>query len=285
MMTEPVIHLYNIGEALGLKTTEGFAKFGNGTVVAFSTTRHGGVSQGQYGELNINPYCGDDATAIADNRAALCRELGIGDNHLVLPHQVHGTKWLKVDSTFLQSTTSERQRLLEGYDALMTNLKGVCIGISTADCIPVLVYDPKRHVTAAIHAGWRGTVARIVEKTLHAMKASYGTEASETGAIIGPGISLKNFEVGQEVYDAFSDADFDMTRIARRFPCKTDKQKENWHIDLPLCNKLQLMHAGVREQNILCSGICTYDNADDFFSARRLGIYSGRIYTGIMIKH
>lgn len=285
MMTEPVIHLYNIGEALGLKTTEGFAKFGNGTVVAFSTTRHGGVSQGRYGELNINPYCGDDMRAIGDNRSALCHELGIDDSRLVLPHQVHGTKWLKVDSTFLQSTTSERQRLLEGYDALMTNLKGVCIGISTADCIPVLVYDPKRHVTAAIHAGWRGTVARIVEKTLHAMKASYGTEASETVAIIGPGISLKNFEVGQEVYDAFSDADFDMSRIARRFPCKTDKQKEKWHIDLPLCNKLQLMHAGVREQNILCSGICTYDNADDFFSARRLGINSGRIYTGIMIKH
>lgn len=285
MMIEPVLHLYDIGEALELKPTQGFAKFNYNEVVAFSTTRHGGVSRGRYGDLNINPYCGDDATAIGDNRAALCRKLGIDDDHLVLPHQVHGTKCLNVDSALLHSNPSERQRLLEGYDALMTDLKGVCIGVSTADCIPVLVYDPQRHAAAAIHAGWRGTVARIVEQTLAAMKANYGTEASEAVAVIGPGISLRNFEVGQEVYDAFAAADFPMDDIAKRFPCKADPQTEKWHIDLPLCNKLQLTHAGVREQSILCSGICTFDNADDFFSARRLGINSGRIYTGIMIKH
>ena len=283
-MIEPVLHLYNIGEALGLKTTEGFAKFDNGTVVAFSTTRHGGVSRGRYGELNINLYCGDDMAAIADNRAALCTKLGIDDNHLVLPHQVHSTECLNVDASLLQASPSERLRMLDGYDALMTNLKGVCIGVSTADCIPVLVIDQRRHATAAIHAGWRGTVARIVEKTLLTMKASYGTEASDIVAVVGPGISLARFEVGQEVYDAFATAGFEMGDIAKRFPCKADTQTEKWHIDLPLCNKLQLMHAGVKEQNILCSSICTYDNADDFFSARRLGINSGRIYTGIMIK-
>ncbi len=283
-MIEPVLHLYNIGEALGLKTTEGFAKLDNGTVVAFSTTRHGGVSRGRYGELNINLYCGDDMAAIADNRAALCTKLGIDDNHLVLPHQVHSTECLNVDASLLQASPSERLRMLDGYDALMTNLKGVCIGVSTADCIPVLVIDQRRHATAAIHAGWRGTVARIVEKTLLTMKASYGTEASDIVAVVGPGISLARFEVGQEVYDAFASAGFEMGDIAKRFPCKADTQTEKWHIDLPLCNKLQLMHAGVKEQSILCSGICTYDNADDFFSARRLGINSGRIYTGIMIK-
>ncbi len=283
-MIEPVLHLYDIGEALGLKTTEGFAKFDNDTVVAFSTTRHGGVSHGRYGELNINPYCGDDTAAIAGNRIALCRKLGIDDSRLVLPHQVHGTKCLDVDASLVQASPSERLRMIDGYDALMTDLKGVCIGVSTADCIPVLVYDQRRHATAAIHAGWRGTVARIVEKTLLAMKASYGTEASDIVAVVGPGISLANFEVGQEVYDAFAAASFEMDGIAKRFPCKENPQTEKWHIDLPLCNKLQLMHAGVRETNIVCSGICTYDNANDFFSARRLSINSGRIYTGIMIK-
>ena len=285
MMIEPVLHLYNIGEALGSETTEGFAKFDNDSVIAFSTTRHGGMSQGTYGELNINPYCGDEATAICKNRAALCEKLAIDDNHLVLPHQVHGTKCLNVDAPLLHSAPNERRILLDGYDALMTNLNGVCIGVSTADCIPVLVYDPRRHVAVAIHAGWRGTVARIVEKTLQAMKTSYGTEASEAVAIIGPGISLHNFEVGQEVYDAFAEAGFDMGKIAKKFPCKADPKKEKWHIDLPRCNKSQLTHAGMKEACVLCSGICTYDNADDFFSARRLGINSGRIYTGIMIKH
>lgn len=102
-MIEPVLHLYDIGEALGLKTTEGFAKFDNGTVVAFSTTRHGGASQGRYGEFNINPYCGDDSAAISYNRAALCAKLGIDDVRLVLPHQVHGTKCLNVDAALLCS--------------------------------------------------------------------------------------------------------------------------------------------------------------------------------------
>ena len=254
-------------------------------VTAFSTTRKGGVSQGNYSEFNINDYCGDCAEHVAENRRKLADELGISTDHIILPHQVHGVEVRQVAGDYFSMPENIRKMILEGVDAVMTNEKGVCIGVSTADCIPVLIHDPQRHAVAAIHAGWRGTVARIVEKTLRAMKANYGTEASETVAIIGPGISLRNFEVGQEVYDAFAAAGFEMQDIAQRFPCKADPGKEKWHIDLPLCNKLQLTRSGVREQNIVCSGICTYDNADDFFSARRLGIDSGRIYTGIMIKH
>ena len=184
----------------------------------------------------------------------------------------------------LHASPEQRQQLLEGKDALMTTLSNICIGVSTADCIPVLLYDPRHHAKAAIHAGWRGTVSRIVKETFRKMQRRYGTLPEDTLAVIGPGISLKNFEVGQEVYDDFAAHGFEMSRIARRFPCKNDSGQEKWHIDLPLCNQLQLESAGVLQAHIQQSGICTYDHDADFFSARRLGIHSGRIYTAIIGK-
>lgn len=251
-------------------------------VIAFSTTRHGGASKGNHGELNINPYCGDNAAAITANREALCKTLNIEDCHLFLPHQVHDIECLDVTEDVLHASPKQRQQLLEGKDALMTSLPHVCIGVSTADCIPVLLYDPRHHAKAAIHAGWRGTVSRIVKETFRKMQRRYGTLPEDTLAVIGPGITLKNFEVGQEVYDDFAAHGFDMRLIAQKFPCKNNPTQEKWHINLPLCNQLQLESVGVPRGNIQQSGICTYDDVADFFSARRLGINSGRTYTGII---
>ena len=242
------------------------------SVTAFSTTRHGGVSTGSYGTFNINGYCGDQPEAVAENRRLLAAALPVADvRHIILPHQVHDSVVKVIDEASLG-----RQDLLEGVDALMTRQTGVCIGVSTADCIPIIIYDPLQHCAAAVHAGWRGTVNRIVEKTVGLMVTEFGSDSSELRAVIGPGISLKNFEVGQEVYDEFQSAGFPMERIAVKYA--------KWHIDLPLCNRLQLESAGVRAENIDEAGICTYDRVDDYFSARRLGIGSGRIYTGIVLK-
>ena len=245
-------------------------------VTAFSTTRHGGESKGNYGEFNINTYCGDEPSAIAANRKILEEEIGIDDDKLLMPHQVHLTRNRVVTPAFLSLSPTSRSPFLEAIDSLTTNVKNVCIGVSTADCIPVLLYDAKHHAAAAIHAGWRGTVKRIVVHTFSTMEKEYDTNAKDVIAVIGPGISLKNFEVGDEVYDAFAKEGFNMDFIAKRF--------EKWHIDLPLCNQLQLEEAGIPRKNIIQSGICTFDNVDDFFSARRLGQKSGRIYTGIILR-
>ena len=239
-------------------------------VVAFSTTRHGGVSEGLFGTFNINPYCGDAPSAVAENRRILARTLQLQPDGIILPHQVHGVSCRVIDAEFLRLNKATRAAELENIDAVTTVARGVCIGVSTADCIPVLLYDAVSHAVAAVHAGWRGTVRRIVEKTLCRMEDAFGTRPANVRAVIGPGISLKNFEVGDEVY-----ADFDMSLIARRYA--------KWHIDLPLCNRLQLECVGVPQQAIQMTGICTYDHVDDYFSARRLGIASGRIFTGIML--
>ena len=177
---------------------------------------------------------------------------------------------------FLRLSAAEQADQEEGKDAVVTDCRNVCIGVHTADCVPVLFYDPVHHAVGAAHAGWRGTVKRIVQHTLRRMTELYGTDPKELKAVIGPCISQKNFEVGQEVYDAFASAGFAMERIARMY--------EKWHIDLPLCNQLQLEELGVPAANIFQSAICTYDNASDFFSARILKEGFGTIYTGIALK-
>ena len=130
-------------------------------VMAFSTTRKGGVSEGNYGEFNINEYCGDEPENVAENRKRLADELGIAVDHIILPHQVHGVEVRQIAAEYFSMPESHRKMALEGVDAVMTDLTGVCVGVSTADCIPVLLYDEVHHAMAAIHAGWRGTLARI----------------------------------------------------------------------------------------------------------------------------
>lgn len=250
---QPVLHFYDFGEG----------------VTAFSTTRQGGYSQGSYGEFNINRYCGDTKEAITRNRELLCELLGIDDSRLLMPHQVHETVIVAVEETSQESQ-------LEGVDAVMTNVSGLCIGVSTADCIPVLLYDRVHRAVSAIHAGWRGTVKRIVEKTVAQMTAVYGSRPADIIAQIGPGIHIESFEVGDEVYDAFAAAGFTMETISRRYG-------EKWHIDLPECNRRQLLATGIPEAQISVSPICTYQHPDLYFSARRLSINSGRIFTGIVM--
>ena len=259
-MIVPELHYYHLGDG----------------VTAFSTTRQGGYSPGNYGQFNINCYCGDDKEAIQKNREALCQLLAIADDHLLMPHQVHLTKIAQIDDAFFALPADERHQALEGVDALMTNIEGVCIGVSTADCIPVLLYDPVQRAACAIHAGWRGTVKRITEQAVAQMTAVYGTRPADIIAQIGPGIHLDSFEVGDEVYEAFQQEGFDMQAIS--------KKKEKWHIDLPECNRLQLIAKGIPADHIAVSSICTYQQADRFFSARRLGINSGRIFTSIILR-
>ena len=245
-------------------------------VRAFSTTREGGVGVGAYAGFNVTHYCGDDERAVAQARCTLCGELGIAAERLILPHQTHGCGVLCIGTPFLMLSGEEQTAILHAKDAVVTNIPNLCIGVSTADCVPVLLYDAMKGVVAAVHAGWRGTVARIVEKSLLAMVERYGVSPADVRAVIGPSISLAAFEVGDEVYDAFAAAAFPMESIARRMGTK-------WHIDLWEANRLQLLACGVPAGSVEVSGVCTYTRCDEFFSARRLGIKSGRIFSGIMI--
>ena len=261
MNSNPVLKYYDIAD----------------NVVAFSTTRKGGCSIGNHSSFNINHYCGDAEQAISANKDALCGLLGISSERLVLPHQTHQTAVRQIADEFFTLPERIKTMLLEGVDAVMTDVKDACIGVSTADCVPIIIYDSEHHAACVVHAGWRGTVARIAENAIKQMVLAYNTRPEALKAVIGPSISVDKFEVGDEVYKQFAEAGFPMPDISSHFDGK-------WHIDLWQCNKMQLERCGLLSENIEISGVCTYTQCDDYFSARRLGIESGRIYTGVVLR-
>lgn len=159
---------------------------------------------------------------------------------------------------------ADREGVLGEGDALVTNLNGLAISIRTADCYPILLADRKNEAIAAIHAGWRGTAARIVSRTLERMRENYKTNPREVVAAIGPGIGGCCYEVGDEVAREFG------------FPGRT-------HLDLLIENRKQLVDCGVPAKNVEALNVCTFCDAERFFSFRRERENAGRMTSFIRI--
>ena len=196
---------------------------------------------------------------------------------VITGHQVHGVKVAIVDRPDM---TRED---LEGYDALMTDRPGVAIGVRTADCVPILLYDSVREVVAAVHSGWKGTVQRIVQKTIFAMRNHYGTVEADIKAVIGPSIGPDSFQVGEEVVQHFKNQGFPLEKIW--FFNEGEGSSEMYHghhIDLWEANQWLLEQSGVLKDNIQVCGIDTYTDPS-FYSARREGVNCGRIISAIKL--
>lgn len=250
-------------------------------VKAFSSFRRCGFGEGAYESFNVCHYCGDSDWAVSENRKILSEKLHLSVDRFVFPKQKHGNEILNIDEDFFCKTINERTFLLEGVDSLVTSLKNVCIGVFTADCVPILIYDPIHEVISAVHAGWRGVVNGVLVRTVEYISERYSSVPLNLKVILGPSISQESFEVGSEVYDAFEKSGFVMDQIARLYPKANGERK--WHIDLWGACCIQLENLGVPLDNIQVAGICTFNNSEDFFSARRLGANSGRIFNGIMM--
>ena len=246
-------------------------------IAHFCTDREGGVSMGNYESFNLSPFSGDNPENVNKNKEMLCKQLGIDAEKLIIPYQTHGTRILEIDDLFFQLSQYEKTQALYGIDALFTHLTNVCIAVTTADCVPLLFFDPKKQVIAVAHAGWRGTCSRIAEKTVHGLIDTFDCNPADIRVVIGPSISASVYEVGEEVVANFRDAGFDISRIVT-------VRNQSLYLDLWEANKQSLQLAGISDHHIELSGICTYTEHDRFFSARHLGIKSGRIATGIMLK-
>ena len=241
----------------------------------FITTRQNIEIKSNYDGFNMCDYTGDNPDNVKECRRIFSAINNIEIDSLFFPRQVHGD-----DILIIESKEEGLQQVKEKtFDAVITPLKGICIGVSTADCVPILLYDKEKKIIAAIHAGWRGTVKHIVSKTVKAMSKRFGSDPNDIIAGVGPSISQKNFEVGPEVPAEFLKAGFDKSHIS-------DSSTEGKYIiDLWSSNKQDLIDSGVTVDNIEMAEICTVDNFEMLFSARKLGINSGRITTCIMIQY
>lgn len=247
-------------------------------VTAFSTVRGDIEARKPYSQWNLCDYVGDDALRVLDARLQLAMILGVDLDDLVMPQQTHSCNVLTIDEHFRAMDIDMQERALEGVDSLVTSLHGVVIGVNTADCVPIIMVDELAGVIAAVHAGWRGTVGRVAAAAVREM-CRQGASAERVQAVMGPSICQNCFEVGDEVVDAFKQAHFDLDAIVKR-NVTTGKA----HINLRVANRDVLATAGVSVENIVLAAHCSRCEHERFFSARRLGITSGRTFTGIIRK-
>lgn len=232
------------------------------------TTTEGGVSEGVYASLNLATHTGDNPDFVTENRSRVATQLGIDANCIVIGEQTHTTNVKKVT----------QQAKFPNTDALVTNEKGLFIGVLTADCVPLVLFDPVKNALGVIHAGWKGLVGGIISNTFDLMQKEYGSKAKDLVVYIGPSISQKNYEVGKDVIEAFS-ALFPAKFIFKDW--NSDKSKAK--LDLWKCSVLELVSLGVKQENIELEGVCTFES-EHHFSARKLGLKSGRFMTGALLK-
>jgi YfiH family protein len=224
-----------------------------GELVHAVTTRHGGVSIGNYASLNLTKGSGDDPAAVEENLNRTCTALGLQREDLVSPNQRHTANVRLVD-------VHDRGRIWPGYDALITDQPGVPLLLRYADCTPVLIYDPVHHALALVHSGWRGTVLGASCAAIAALCREFGAEPADMVAAIGPCIGPCCYEVGDDVADAVHGAFLHPEGLL------PDRPGGRRHFDLWAANHRWLADAGVR--HIEVAEMCTACRTDEFYSHR-----------------
>lgn len=231
-------------------------------LVAFTTTKQTFSFQ--------NPrFTGDSPEIFKNNRTQLAAKVGIMSKQLIFPRQTHTNCVAEI----LNLPESE----IKGTDALVSDQTGSCLCIQTADCVPILLFDPIQKVISAVHAGWRGTVNKIVEVAVQKMISKYNSLPQNIIAAIGPSISPEIYEVGNEV----------ATAAKKAIPNAEITLKKNssgkFHFNLWEANRQILLANQIAAQHIEILGECSFLKTDTYFSARKEGIETGRMVSGIML--
>ncbi len=241
------------------------------------STRVGGVSTGCFSSMNLGFGRGDADENVLTNYDRLCSAMGFSKEQVVLPDQVH-------DTVVRRATKADcgkgivKARDYDCVDAQITNEPGVALAVFGADCVPVFFYDPVTKAIGTAHAGWRGTIGRIAEKTVQAMEKEFGSKRSNIEAYIGVSICGECYTVGGEVAELF-------TKEFSQATTQTEEQKKNGtcQLDLWQVNRIILEQAGVKPENIVIGGVCTKCHSDVLFSHRVQGNDRGSLAGFLML--
>ncbi|MBR2408212.1 MAG: peptidoglycan editing factor PgeF [Lachnospiraceae bacterium] len=242
------------------------------------STRVGGVSEGCFSSMNLGFGRGDMDDHVLENYDRICTAMGFTKEQVVLSAQVHETvvrRATKADC----GKGIVKPRDYTSVDAQITNEPGVVLTVFMADCVPVFFYDPVVKAIGTAHAGWRGTIGRIAEKTVQAMEKEFGSKPSDMEAYIGVSICGNCYNVGGEVAE----------RFMREFPeatAQTGEQKTEGtcQLDLWQANRMILEQAGVKPENIIIGGVCTKCHSDVLYSHRVQGNDRGSLVGFLMLS-
>jgi purine-nucleoside/S-methyl-5'-thioadenosine phosphorylase / adenosine deaminase len=224
--------------------------------------RRGGKSVGPYAELNVSYRVGDDPKVVSQNVCDMKLAVGIHDGRIVTMRQVHGDHIVEVKDKSLKEVGEA--------DGMITAATDIFLGVLTADCVPILFVAPKNKLVAAVHAGWRGTLAGIAEKAVRLFTDQLHVSADELEVALGPSIGSCCYEVKDDVAGPL------LKRWGAIAQASIQKRDGKTYLDLRLLNRAVLSQAGIPETNIFQIGPCTSCSPDDFFSYRRQRSETGR---------
>ncbi len=226
------------------------------------STRLGGVSKGYFGTMNLGLKLGDQRSDVIENYKILCEQMGSDISHLVLSDQTHTNNVLVVDKSNCGSGILRESDFCD-VDGLITDCAGVALVTQSADCCLLAFYDPEKRVIAASHAGWRGTVAEIGKNTVLKMQQTFGCNPENIVAAIMPSICRECYEVDTPVYSEFEKLKhLDLNKIF------TAKGGGKYQLDLWEANRQILCAAGLKNENIELTDICTNCQSEFLHSHR-----------------
>ena len=237
-------------------------------------TRRGGISEGNFFSLNFSSREGDSIDNVRQNWRILAKAFNIEVEQFFVVNQVHGDSILIIDHTVRDFISHQSLQ----YDAIITDLPGVAIGIKTADCVPIFFVDKVKQIVGVAHAGWKGTALNIVAKVVDTFLEKFSSNVDDIIAAIGPAIGPCCYQVDELVYHAMEPHN---NREHFFCPCS---QEGRWFLDLPLANELQIACKGIKRTHIHSTHYCTSCNTGIFYSHRGEGKKTGRQLNFIMLK-
>ncbi|MCM1126033.1 MAG: peptidoglycan editing factor PgeF [Lachnospiraceae bacterium] len=234
-----------------------------GLVRHLFSTREGGVSKGIYASMNLSYSRGDEKEAVDENFRRIAEIFDSTPERMVCSRQTHTTN-IRVVTEADCGKGTVRETDYEDVDGLITDIPDIILGTFYADCVPLYFVDKKNKAIGLAHSGWRGTVNRMGEQVLRKMKKAYGTQPKDVVAAVGPSICQDCYEVGGEVAEAF----WELAIGEWKSILKEGKEKGKYQLDLQKANQQILINAGVPEEQIAVSDICTCCNSKFMFSHR-----------------
>lgn len=244
-----------------------------GNVASFVTTRLGGKSLAPRDSLNMSFDNGDNPGMVVSNRKAFLESIGLNIGQCVFAEQVHGSGVASVSKKDMGSGSRSPEGEIKNVDGLVTDAQNLCLCVVSADCLPVILYDPDRQVVGIAHAGRKGLAKGILSDLVEKMKNDFDSQTNNIIVGIGPGVDKENYEVREKDIQDFEDYSKAYSRNGK---------EDSYLLDLNLVAQLQLKKSGISSRNMEISELSTYKSNNLFFSYRRERP-NGAIMTGVML--